>query len=110
MLKLGVIENYTRSEWNNPISLVRKANGAVRLCLDARTVNSLTVKDAYPLPLIDGLLSRLHQTKFISAIDLKDAFWQIPLDTGSRDKTAFTVPGRSLYQFRVMPFGLCNAA
>lgn len=52
---------------------------------------------------------RLQDTCYISAIDLKDAFWQIPLENGSQEKTAFTVPGRPLYHFRVMPFGLCNA-
>ncbi len=107
MIGLGVIEE-SDSSWSSPVSLVRKP-GKIRLCLDARKVNQLTVKDAYPLPLIEGLLSRLDQTKFISSIDLKDAFWQIPLDEGSRPLTAFTVPGRPLYQFRVMPFGLCNA-
>jgi len=40
---------------------------------------------------------------------MKDAYWQVPLEVNSRDKTAFTVPGRPLYQFKVMPFGLCNA-
>lgn len=108
MLNLGVIEE-SGSAWSSPVSLVRKANGKIRLCLDARKINEVTVKDAYPLPLIDGLLSRLDQTKYISSIDLKDAFWQIPLDEGSRQLTAFTVPGRPLYHFKVMPFGLCNA-
>jgi len=108
MLALGVIEE-SNSSWSSPVTLVRKPNGKVRLCLDARELNKVTVKAAYPLPLIDGLLGRLDQTKFISSIDLKDAFWQIPLCPQSRDKTAFTVPGRPLYQFTVMPFGLCNA-
>lgn len=63
-----------------------------------------------PTPLIEALLSRLNETHFISSIDLKDAFWQIELDEGSREKTAFTVPGRPLYHFKRMPFGLCNAA
>jgi len=108
MLALGVIEE-SYSSWSSPVTIVRKPNGKVRLCLDAREVNKVTVKAAYPLPLIDGLLGRLDQTKYISSIDLKDAFWQIPLDPQSRDKTAFTVPGRPLYQFTVMPFGLCNA-
>lgn len=52
----------------------------------------------------------MNETHFISSIDLKDAFWQIELDQPSREKTAFTVPGRPLYQFTRMPFGLCNAA
>lgn len=109
MISLGVIEECSGGEWNSPVTLVRKANGKVRLCLDARRVNEVTVKDVYPLPHIEGLISRLDKTKYISTIDLKDAFWQIPLDERSRDKTAFTVPGRPLYQFTVMPFGLCNA-
>lgn len=62
------------------------------------------------MPLIESILSRLKETFFISSVDLKDAFWQIELDPASRDKTAFTVPGRPLYQFVRMPFGLCNAA
>lgn len=109
MLALGVIEE-SNSPWNSPIVLVRKHCGKPRLCLDSRGINSVTVKDAYPLPIIDGLLSRLADTFFISSIDLKDAFWQIELDAESREKTAFTVPERPLYQFARMPFGLCNAA
>lgn len=109
MLKLDVIEE-SESSWSSPMAIVKKKNGKIRLCLDARKVNKVTKKLAYPLPLIDGILSRLDKTFYISSIDLKDAFWQIPLDPESRDKTAFTIPGRPLYQFKVMPFGLCNAA
>ncbi|XP_044572730.1 uncharacterized protein LOC6503773 isoform X1 [Drosophila ananassae] len=107
MLELGVVEE-SDSAWSSPVVLVQKP-GKVRLCLDSRKVNAVTVKDAYPLPQIDGILSRLPKAMFISSLDLKDAFWQIPLDPASRDKTAFTIPGRPLYQFKVMPFGLCNA-
>lgn len=107
MLSMGVIEE-SQSPWCSPMALVRKSNGKAR-CLDARKINTLTKKDAYPLPLIEGLLSRLDQTKFLSCLDLKDAFWQIPLEPESREKTAFTVPGRPLYHFKVMPFGLCNS-
>lgn len=109
MLALGVIEE-SNSPWNSPMVMVRKHCGKARLCLDSRAVNDVTVKDAYPLPIIDGILSRLDETFYISSVDLKDAFWQIPLDSKSREKTAFTVPGRPHYQFVRMPFGLCNAA
>lgn len=61
------------------------------------------------MPNIDGILSRLPPVYCISKIDLKDAFWQIKLDKDSKQKTAFTVPNRPLYQFTRMPFGLCNA-
>lgn len=109
MLALGVIEE-SQSPWSSPVVLIRKDSGKNRLCLDSRALNKVTIKDAYPLPLINGLLSRLGETHYISSIDLKDAFWQIELDETSRSKTAFTVPGRPLYHFRRMPFGLCNAA
>jgi len=108
MLGLGVIEE-SNSSWSSPVTLVQKGPKN-RPCLDARKVNSRTTEDACPLPHIEGLLSRLQETYYISPIDLKYAFWQVPLETKSREKTAFTVPGRPLYQLTVMPFGLCNAA
>jgi len=99
MLKLGVIEE-SDSAWSSPVVLVQKP-GKVRLCLDSKKVNMVTTKDAYPLP---------PKANFISSLDLKDAYWQIPLDPASRDKTAFTIPGKPLYQYKVMPFGLTNAS
>ena len=108
MLRLGVIEE-SESPWSNRTTIVRKP-GKNRFCLDARKLNARTIKDAYPLQNIDGILSRLDYTHFISSVDLKHAFWQIELEEEAKQYTAFTVPGRPLYQFRVMPFGLCNAA
>lgn len=108
MLRIGAIEE-SESPWNSPVVLIRKP-GKNRLCLDSRKLNSVTKKLAYGLPNINGLLSRLSDTFYISCIDLKDAFWQVELEESSKEKTAFTVPGRPQYQFRVMPFGLCNAA
>lgn len=108
MLQLGVIEP-AESPWNSPVVLVRKP-GKNRLCLDSRRLNSVTKKLAYALPNINNLLGRLSDTYYISCIDLKDAFWQIDLDPDSKEKTAFSVPGRPQYQYCVMPFGLCNAA
>lgn len=107
MLRLGVIEEST-SAWSSPMRMVIKP-GKVRLCLDARKINEVTTKDAYPLPNIDGIFARLPKANIISKIDLKDAYWQIPLDEESKPITAFTIPGRPLYQFKVMPFGLCTA-
>jgi len=107
MLRLGVIKE-SESAWNNPVTLVITP-GKNKLCLDARRVNKVTKKDAYPLQNIDGLLSRISSTIFISSVELKHAYWQIELEEEIRPITAFTVPGRPLYQFVVMPFGLCNA-
>ncbi|XP_044316589.1 uncharacterized protein K02A2.6-like [Drosophila rhopaloa] len=108
MLRLGVIET-SESPWNNRVTLVQKP-GKNRLCLDARKLNKVTIKDAYPLQNIESILSRVDETIYISSVDLKHTFWQIELDKKSREYTAFTIPGRPLYQFRRMPFGLCNAA
>lgn len=69
---MRVIEE-SNSSWNSPVSLVVKGTKN-RLCLDARKINERTIKDAYSLPHIAGILSRLQNTRFISAIDLKDAF------------------------------------
>ena len=109
MLKLDVIEP-AYSPWGNPLVAVPKSNGDIRVCLDSRKLNEVTKKDAYSIPMITRILSRLRESKYITTIDLKDAFWQIPLAANSKEKTAFTVPGRGQFQFKKMPFGLCNAA
>jgi len=96
----------SQSAWFSPIVMVSKP-GKVRICIDCRKVNSFTEKDSYPLHQINGILSRLPKAEFITRFDLKDAYWQVPLEVNSRDKTAF--PGRPLYQFKLKPFGLCNA-
>jgi len=90
MLLLGVIVE-SESAWSSPIVMITKP-GRGRFCLDCRKVNCFTEKDAY----ING----------IQNLDLKDAYWQVALDPQSRDKTAFTVTDRPLYQFTLMPFGL----
>lgn len=108
MLSLGVIEKSV-SPWSSPMVCVKKSSGKIRLCLDSRKLNDCTKKDAYPLPYISNILGRFSGTKYLSTIDLSDAFWQVPLEYNSKEKTAFTIPGRGLYQFIVMPFGLCNA-
>lgn len=108
MMKLGVIEP-SKSAWSSPMVAVRKSSSRIRLCLDSRKLNDVTVKDSYPMPYITRILGNLRGTRFFSKIDLKDAYWQIPLSPESKEKTAFTIPGRGLFQFCVTPFGLCNA-
>lgn len=73
-------------------------------------MNAVTKKDAYPLPHVEGLLSRLQNTHYITGLDLQDAFWKIPLEEQSREKTAFTVGRWTILSGYVMPFGLFNAA
>jgi hypothetical protein len=109
MLKLDVIESST-SPYCSPVLLVRKAQGEYRFCFDGRRLNEVTKHDSYPLPRIDRILSLLRDAQYISSLDLRKAFWQIPLAEGSREKTALAVQGRGLFQFKVVPFGLRNSA
>lgn len=109
LLGLGVIYSCPSSAWNNPIVAVRKSSGKVRLCLDARKINSVTVKDAYPLQQINRILGRLEGTRVLSSIDFSDAYLQVPLDESSQPKTAFSVSGRGYFAYARMPFGLCNS-
>ena len=78
------------------------------MCIDYRQLNSNTILDAYPLPRIDDLTSRLNGATVFSKIDLNNAYHQIPVDPNDQFKTAFTCR-YGTYQFKVMPFGLCNA-
>ncbi len=109
MLDIGVIEK-SKSAWMNPMVVVTKPDGSLRLCLDSRQINSVTIPDGYPIPNINRILSRIKSTKIMSTIDLKEAYWQIGLDEESREKVAFMIPGKGLFQFRVLPYGLKNAA
>jgi len=104
----GIIEPST-SAWSSPIVIVRKKDGKPRFCIDFRKVNEVTNRDAYPLPHISATLDKLRGAKYLSTIDLKQGYWQVPLAQKSRPITAFTVPGRGLMQFTVMPFGLHSA-
>ncbi|EDX15253.1 GD17694 [Drosophila simulans] len=80
------------------------------LTLEGDGLGVSSVERHYPPHSVDGILSRIDQTHYISSRDLKFAFWQIALNDKSKEYTAFTIPGRPFYQFRMMPFGLCNAA
>ena len=107
MLNKGVIERST-SPWASPIVLVRKKDGTIRFCVDYRKVNEITRKDAYPLPRIDATLDTLSGSQWFSTMDLMSGYWQVEMNETDREKTAFCTT-EGLFQFRVMPFGLCNA-
>lgn len=109
LLALDVIEPCQVTGWCNPIVAVKKPNGSVRVCLDARKLNEVTKKDAYPQQQINRILGRLSVTKFLSAIDFSDAFLQIPLSEESQNKTAFAISGKGFFRYKRMPFGLCNS-
>jgi transposase InsO family protein len=109
MLKWDVIEP-SSSPWSSPLVAVPKKDGRMRVCLDSRKLNSVTKRDAYPLPNLNRILGQLQHTKFLSSIDLSSAFWQLELSPESRPCTAFTVPTMGLFQFKRVAMGLVNAA
>jgi len=76
--------------------------------VDYCRLNSVTVKDSYPLPRIDDSINALSGSSWFSTLDLASGYWQVEVEEKDRPKTAFTA-GSGLYQFTVMPFGLCNA-
>ena len=108
LLALGLIQP-SYSPWASGIVMVKKKTGELRFCCDFRPLNDVTIKDAFPLPRIDESLSRIGNAKIFTSIDLAWAFWQIPLKKRDRRKTAFACE-LGLFEWRRMPFGLCNAS
>ncbi|XP_054259818.1 uncharacterized protein LOC128984513 [Macrosteles quadrilineatus] len=96
------------SPWRAQVLVVTNDKGKKRLCVDySQTINKFTLLDAYPLPNIDDLVSTVATNKVFSAIDLKQAYYQIPISDEEKKYTAFEATGR-LFQFRRIPFGVTN--
>ena len=106
-LRLGLIREST-SPWASPVLMIRKPDGAIRFCIDYRRLNSVTIKDSYPMPRVDDLLDVLGRAKIFSTMDVASGYWNVKMARNSIEKTAFTCK-YGLYEWLVMPFGLCNA-
>lgn len=107
MLEKGIIQP-SSSPWATPVVMVRKKDGSWRFCVDYRKLNSLTHKDAFPLPRNEETLTSLTEASWFTTLDLASGNWQVEVDPHDRPKTAFTTP-LGLYEFQHIPFGLCNA-
>ncbi|UYV82162.1 hypothetical protein LAZ67_21001178 [Cordylochernes scorpioides] len=107
MLRDGIIRP-SSSPWSFPVILVKKRDGKYRFCVDYRKLNDVTVNDVYSIPRIDEVLDTLQGSKYFSAIDFKSEYWQVEVEKKDKEKTVFTT-AHGLYEFNVMPFGICNA-
>ena len=104
----GILEP-SSSRFSSPIVLIPKKGGGIRFALDYRALNAHIDADSYTLPRVDEALSSLHGNMFFSSLDMKEAFWSVPLDEECREYTAFQTPD-GLMQYRRMPMGLKTAS
>ena len=107
LLEKGLIEP-SKSPFGAPILFVGKKDGSLRMCVDYRGLNRITIKNKYPLPRVDDLLDMLAGANYFSSLDLQSGYHQIRVAEDSVHKTAFRTP-LGHFQWKVMPFGLCNA-
>ena len=107
MVNKGFVRLST-SPWGAPVIFVNKKDGSMRLCIDYRELNKVTIRNKYPLPRIDDLFDQLQGAKVFSKIDLRSGYHQLRVHDEDVSKTAFrTRYGH--FEFLVMQFGLTNA-
>jgi hypothetical protein len=105
-LKLGIIQE-SKSPWCSRVVPIVKKDGTLRLCIDYQALNSVTIKDKYPIPRIDEIFDALAGSRVFTILDATSGYYQLAVEECDKNKTAFAWKG-GLYEFNRMPFGLCN--
>ena len=108
MLEAGTICP-SQSPCCNAVMLMYKKDGGLQFCIHFYKFNVRTKTDSYPLPQIQEAIESLVGAGHVSCLDLKAGFWQIAMDEASRQYTAFTVGNLGFFEWKCMPFGMCNA-
>ena len=108
-IKQANVIRESTSPWSSNVVLARKKDNSLRFCLDYRHLNQRTVRNAHPLPRIDGTLDALHGATWFTSLDLCSGYWQVGLKEDDKPKTAFTVGPLGFYECNRMPFGLTNS-
>ena len=97
-----------KAPYGAPVLFQKKNDGSMRLCIDYHALNKITVRNRYPLPIINDLFDRLHGAKYFSKLDLRSGYYQVRIAKEDEPKTT-CVTRYGAFEFLVMPFGLTNA-
>ncbi|CAI2345915.1 unnamed protein product [Caenorhabditis sp. 36 PRJEB53466] len=108
LLRSGRITE-SNTPWTSPLVLVKKKNGSMRVCLDFRRLNEVTIPDNFPLPRIEAILEKVGGSSYFSSLDMANGYLQLRLDASSSYKCGFTTENK-VYAYTHLPFGLRSAA
>ena len=107
LLTVGFIRP-AKAPYGAPVLFQKKKNGTLRLCIDYRDLNKVTIRNKYPLPIISDLFDQLHGVKYFTKLDLRSGYYQVRIAEGDESKTT-CITRYGAFEFLVMPFGLTNA-
>ena len=109
LLKLDIIELVEGpTPWINPVVVVPKSSGEIRLCLDMRRANEAIIMERFPIPTLDGVVQGMHGAKVFSKLDLKEGYHQLELEEHSREITTFSTH-KGLFRYKRLIFGMNTA-